>query len=73
MEMELRPTSYRCADHDEDLTMAVLEQLEDRVPVAFSRRRQRPFAVIVRCPGGESGHRLRFEGEIVSSQDHGAR
>jgi hypothetical protein len=65
--MELTPASYRCAEHDHDLTRSVEEQLEERVPVAYARdtARPRPFEVIVTCPGEATSHRLRFRGTYV--------
>lgn len=68
--MRLDPDSYKCLEHDRDLTDDVFAQLE-AVPVvsfgvAFSSRSQpknRTFRVVVKCPGGD-GHVMPFEGEI---------
>ena len=55
--MPLNPERYECPDHYTDLTGQVEEVLERQgPPVAY--RRERPFQVIVTCPGtGGAGAR----------------
>ena len=57
--MTLDPDRYECPDHHTDLTGLVVEALsDDGPPVAYRRpllcgqvRTERPFQVIVTCPG----------------------
>lgn len=70
--MELDPESYTCEEHTQNLTAAVLRQLEDEVPVlsyriAFGKKAPQaaPFSVVVECPGTANGndvHRVKFRG-----------
>jgi hypothetical protein len=53
--IQLNPDSYRCPDHETDLTDLVVEQLEERVPVTFRPRRPEQFRVLVTCPGTTTG------------------
>jgi hypothetical protein len=61
--MTLNPDRYECPDHDIDLTGQVEEALSELgPPVAY--RRDRPFQVIVTCPGsgGTGEHPLTCTG-----------
>jgi hypothetical protein len=61
--MTLNPSRYECPDHHTDLTGLVEEFLEELgPPVAY--RRDRPFQVIVTCPGtgGAGPHPLTCTG-----------
>ncbi|GLW46485.1 hypothetical protein Stsp02_21470 [Streptomyces sp. NBRC 14336] len=79
MEAKLLPEKYRCTLHDTDLTEAVVRKVySDPVQVAnfgYSARRGRkrdgskdkPFTVVVECPGAESGedaHDHEFKGVV---------
>jgi len=61
--MELSPERYVCGEHGTDLTELVREQVAERRPVAFGRRRPRQFLVVVECPAG--AHELTFTGEVA--------
>jgi hypothetical protein len=57
--MTLNPSHYECPGHHTDLTALVQEALDEQgPPVAY--RPDRPFQVIVTCPGrgGAGAHRL---------------
>jgi hypothetical protein len=61
--MTLNPGHYECPDHHNDLTVLVEEALEVLgPPVAY--RPDRPFQVIVACPGtgGTGAHNLTCTG-----------
>ncbi len=67
--MTLEPSTYKCPEHNTDLTDLVAETLEeDGPPVAYRGPRKataaRPFQVIVTCPGanGTGAHRLTCSG-----------
>ncbi|MFD9030623.1 tetratricopeptide repeat protein [Streptomyces sp. NPDC059567] len=79
MEGKLTPEKYHCAVHETDLTDKVVECLSsDPVRVVnfgFSVRRRggarkdKPFTVVVRCPGsgtGQDAHDHEFKGVVVS-------
>ena len=52
--MTLDPDRYECPEHHIDLTGLVEEALDELgPPVAY--RRDRPFQVIVACPGSGTG------------------
>jgi hypothetical protein len=71
--MTLNPARYECPHHHTDLTGLVKEALEDQgSPVAYRRPwlgRQgagdRPFQVIVACPGDGAAHSLTCTGTQV--------
>ena len=68
---KLTPSRYLCREHDEDLTDAVLERV-DNDPGVVSNLGHRPgdqgvttvgsFTVDVSCAAGDSPHQLRFMG-----------
>jgi hypothetical protein len=68
--MKLQPGTYACPDHKSNLTELVEEALDvDVPPVAFGRGflaarapAERPFEVIVTCPGGGTPHTLKCTG-----------
>ena len=68
--MTLNPARYECPDHHTDLTGLVEEALDNQGPPVAYRRpwpgRQsvgdRPFQVIVTCPGGGAAHSLTCTG-----------
>ena len=68
--MTLDPARYECPDHHTDLTGLVEDALEDQGPPVAYRRplrgRQgtadRPFQVIVTCPGAGTPHSLTCTG-----------
>jgi hypothetical protein len=68
--MTLDPTRYECPDHHADLTSLVEEALEDQGPPVAYRRplpgwggtADRPFQVIVSCPGAGTPHSLTCTG-----------
>lgn len=63
--MTVNPGRYECPDHHTDLTGLVEEALDEQgPPVAY--RRERPFQVIVTCPGdGTGAHQLTCTGTQI--------
>jgi hypothetical protein len=61
--MTLDPDRYECPDHHTDLTDQV-EQAIDELGPPVAYRRDRPFQVIVTCPGttGAGAHPLTCTG-----------
>jgi hypothetical protein len=69
---EIVPGSFRCREHDHELTDEVMRKLT-AAPTRVSsfgfrlvlRNAPKPFTVVVRCPAGE-GHDLKFSGTYRS-------
>ena len=64
--MILNPGRYECPDHHTDLTGQVEEALDEQGPPT-AYRRDRPFQVIVTCPGasGSEAHPLTCTGTFT--------
>jgi hypothetical protein len=63
--------SYLCAEHGQDLTSLVVDELKAKVPMLYianfgllSARtsKERQFRVIVVCPGKGTAHEVAFSG-----------
>jgi hypothetical protein len=71
--MQLTPPVYECATHQQDLTELVEEQLDVTFPGVYTllsvrgaKNRERPFRVIVKCPGRGTPHDVACTGTAQS-------
>jgi hypothetical protein len=64
--MQTTPDSFRCAEHDQDLTELVHEELEPQIPATFRPKKPKEFRVIVTCPGAGTEHPVAFTGTVTS-------
>lgn len=63
--LNVEPATFSCPTHGHDLTPQVVEALDELGPPVAYRRGNRPFEVLVFCPGGEAPdgtHELACEG-----------
>jgi len=60
------PGSFRCTEHDQDLTELVHEELDLQIPATFHPKKPKEFRVIVTCPGSGTEHQVACTGTVTS-------